>query len=294
MPADIPGLEDAIKPRSLKRLGEILVERGLLTKVSVDRMVLFAESKKMRLGSLLENVGLIKPEELADALATQYRCRQVRDFAKYSYPPNLLRMIPIEAAVEYSIFPLKLEEKRLGLAVIDPTAVRLFQEISSRHGVTVVPYVTTRTDINRAVARHYMGRNIVESPERSILLVEDDELIATSVKAILTRHGYSVETAPDGMEAFKKIFTHQPTLVITDKIMPKLGGYEFLDAVRKIPEFRFTPVILMTANATPDEEKLALEKGFFDIILKPVKEIGLMTRVRRALLSAESLYGKSA
>jgi CheY-like chemotaxis protein len=102
-----------------------------------------------------------------------------------------------------------------------------------------------------------------------------------------------VETAVDGMDAFNKIFTHKPKLVITDKVMPKLSGYEFLYAVRRIPEFRYTPVILMTAAATPDEEKEALEKGFFDFILKPVKDIGLLTRVRRAFQSAENIYGKT-
>lgn len=109
---------------------------------------------------------------------------------------------------------------------------------------------------------------------------------------ILAKHGYSVDTAVDGMEAFKKIFTQNPRLVITDKVMPKLNGYEFLDAVRKIPEFKYTPMILVTGSSTPDEEKTALEKGFFDIVLKPVREIGLVTRVKRAFESMENLYGK--
>jgi CheY-like chemotaxis protein len=95
------------------------------------------------------------------------------------------------------------------------------------------------------------------------------------------------------MEAFSKIFTLKPKLVITDKVMPKLGGYEFLFAIRSIPEFRYMPVILMTAAATPDEEKEALEKGFFDFVLKPVKEIGLLTRVQRAFQSGERLYSKT-
>ena len=53
------------------------------------------------------------------------------------------------------------------------------------------------------------------------------------------------------------------------------------------------PVILMTAAATPDEEKEALEKGFFDFVLKPVKEIGLLTRVQRAFESSDRLYCKT-
>lgn len=279
---------------SRKMLGRIFVERGLLTEVAVQRMVDHARSKNIRFGTFLEQIGLVTPEELAEALAIQYRCRKIRNFARHSFPPQLLRMIPIEMAVEHTIFPLKLEDGKLGLAVIDPTAEKLFDDISAQHNVRLILFVSTRTDINRAIARHYMGRDVVESDEKSILLVEDDELIRTAVTDVLKKHGYSVDAAPNPMEAFKKIFTHKPKLVITDKVMPKLGGYEFLDAVRKIPEFRFTPVILMTANATPDEEQIAFKKGFFDLILKPVREISLLTRVRRAFQSIDSSYCKIA
>ena len=276
-----------------EKLGEIFVRQGLLTEVAVQRMVNLARGKNIRFGTFLEQLGLITPEELAEALALQYRCRKIRNFARHSFPPQLLRMIPIAMAVEHTIFPLKLEEGILGLAVIDPTAKHLFDQISEQFKVRVMLFVSTRTDINRAIAKHYMERDIEANDEKSILLVEDDELIRTAVTNVLKKHGYVVETAPDPMEAFKIIFTHKPKLVITDKIMPKLGGYEFLDAVRNIPEFRFTPVILMTANATPDEELIAFKKGFFDIILKPVKEISLLTRVRRAFQSIEINYHRT-
>jgi CheY-like chemotaxis protein len=279
---------------SQKMLGSILQEKGLLTGVSIERMVERAKTKGMQLGPFLERIGLITPEELADALATVYRCRKIFDFARYKYHPMLLRTIPIEMAVEHTIFPLKLEDGKLGVAVLDPAIEPVLKKIAERINVQVIPFVSTRTDINRAIARHYMGRKISAVNEKSVLLVEDDALTRTIVTDILTRHGYSVESAPDGMEAFKTIFTQNPGLVITDKVMPKLNGYEFLQAVRNIPEFRFTPVILMTANATADEERVAFEKGFFDLILKPIKEIGLMTRVRRAFQAVEGLYGKSA
>ncbi|HEY6837180.1 MAG TPA: response regulator [Geobacteraceae bacterium] len=278
--------------KTRKLLGEIFVELGLLTEVSVQRLVAHARSKNMRLGALLEVLGLVTDVELAEALATQYRCRTIFDFAKYAFSEEILRLIPMEMAVEHTIFPLKLESGRLGLAVADPSEEKLFAEIAARHGVTMVPFVSTRTEINRAIAKHYLGEKLAESGARTILLVEDDALVRTIVTDMLTRKGYAVETAVDGMDAFRKIFIHKPKLVITDKVMPKLGGYEFLAAVRKIPEFRYTPMILMTAAATPDEEKEAFEKGFFDFILKPVKEIGLLTRVGRAFQSLEGVYAK--
>lgn len=273
-----------------KKLGMIFVERGLLTESTVKRMLVQAKNKNVRFGTFLEQIGLITAEELAEGLAVQYQCRKVRNFARFSYAPQLLRMIPFEMASEHTIFPLKMENGKLGLAVIDPTAEKLFERIASLHNVQLVIFISTRTDINRAIAKHYMGRELVETGEQSILLVEDDELIRTAISDTLRKHGYTVTTAPDPMEAFRTIFTHKPKLIITDKIMPKLGGYEFLDAVKKIPEFRFTPVVLMTANADPDEEHRAFKKGFFDIILKPVKEVSLLKRVQRGFHYIESMY----
>lgn len=292
MTADITPIAPPPQPR--KPLGEIFVERGLLTQASVERLIAHAKSKNIRLGELLEVIGLVTPEELAEALAIQYRVRKISDFAKYSYPREVLNLIPLEMAVKHSIFPLKLDDGRLGLAVADPTTDQLFAGISAQHNVKLVLYVATRLEINRAIARHYLGQTIAGPAGKSILLVEDDMLSREMVAKILTRQGYVVETAIDGMDAFSKIFTLKPKLVITDKVMPKLGGYEFLFAIRNIPEFRYMPVILMTAAATPDEEKEALEKGFFDFVLKPVKEIGLLTRVKRAFASREALYGKTA
>jgi len=173
-------------------------------------------------------------------------------------------------------------------------ATKVFAEIEEQLSVKVIPFVSTRADINCAIARHYMGRKINDLDARTVLIVEDDSLIRTMATDILVKHGYTVETAPDAIDAFKKIFTLNPRLLITDKVMPKLNGYEFLKAVRNIPEFRYTPVILMTANATPGEEKTAFEKGFFDLILKPVTEIGLLTRVRRAFESMDKSYDQTA
>lgn len=277
-----------------KPLGQIFVEKGLLTAITVDRLIAHAKSKKMRVGELLEVIGLVTPEELAEALAVQYRCRKIGDFSKFAYPPQVLRVIPLEQAVKNTIFPLKLDDGRLGLAVADPTTDDLFAEIAKQHNLKLVLYVATRTEINKAIARHYLGQAATPAAEKTILVVEDDLLIREMVTKILIKNGYSVETATDGMDAFSKIFALKPRLVITDKVMPKLGGYEFLFAIRNIPEFRYMPVILMTAAATPDEEKEALERGFFDFVLKPVKEIALVTRVKRAFQCSDSLYGKSA
>jgi hypothetical protein len=174
-------LLDAANQQPRKMLGEIFIERGLLTDVTVQRLIGHAKSKNIRFGTLMEAIGLVTPEELAEALASQYRCRNIHDFAKHSFSAEMLRIIPMETAVENSIFPLKLDDGKLGLAVADPTMETLFQQISAQHKVKVIRFVSTRAEINRAIARHYLGLRMAESDAKTILLVEDDALVRESV-----------------------------------------------------------------------------------------------------------------
>jgi CheY-like chemotaxis protein len=273
-----------------KPLGEIFVERGLLTRMAVQRLVEHAKYRDMRLGEFLEIMGIVTSEELAEALAIQYRCRTLLRFAHYAYPRNLLKLIPLDIAVNHTIFPLKMDDGKLALAVADPTKISLFKDLTAKNNLRVIVFVSTRLEIQRAIARHYIGRPLSEQVHNSILVVEDDELLRRNLAKTLERRGYLVETASDGYDALAKIFTTRPKLVITDKAMPKLDGMDFLQAIRHLPEFRDLPLILTTVAATQDEEERALGHGYFAVVGKPVRDVTLFTRVSRAMQSSENLY----
>jgi CheY-like chemotaxis protein len=108
---------------------------------------------------------------------------------------------------------------------------------------------------------------------------------------VLASEGYRVLTAGDGMEAFKAVIAEKPHVIITDKELPKLDGYALFDALAKVPETRFIPVILVTGTAMkPEEEAKAFDKGFFDFIIKPVAPITLKSRVKRAFQFYDHQY----
>jgi PleD family two-component response regulator len=92
------------------------------------------------------------------------------------------------------------------------------------------------------------------------------------------------------MEGFKMAITEKPQVIITDKVMPKLDGYGLFDALQKVTETMFIPVILATGVSNAFEEERAFEKGFYDFILKPVRDITLLTRVKRAFFFYEHHY----
>jgi CheY-like chemotaxis protein len=273
-----------------KRLGEIFVENGTLTEKTVQRMLAVSKRLNKRFGILLEELELIDGNELAAALATQYGCRVASNFAGFAFAPELLNLVPVDVAMQNHIFPLKLDNNRLALAMADPTESRIVKNLAANKGLTIVPFIATRTEIYAAICKHYLHKDVSESGASTVLVVEDDKLIGTMFGDFLAKHGYRVIFAADGIEAYKAVLTEKPHVVLTDLNMPKLDGYGLFDALRCIPELSTIPVILISTPLNPDEEAKAFERGFFDFIAKPVREGTLITRVKRALLFYERKY----
>jgi CheY-like chemotaxis protein len=272
-----------VTPMKRKRLGEILVEKGIITTFTAERILTLASRSGKRFGTILEEIGLITGEELSGALAIQYGYNTVSNFSKHTFPHNVLQLVSVDTAVEHSIFPLKIQNNTLALAMIDPTNEKIIHNLKENNKMNIVPFIATRKDINAAIAKHYLNLTLPEKNEDTILVVEDDKLILAMITSMLQKEGYKVVSATDGMEAFKVLISNKPRLILTDKEMPKFDGYALLASLKHMPETKTIPVILISSSSDPEEEAIAYQKGFFDYIAKPVKEITLKAKVRRAL-----------
>lgn len=112
-----------------KKLGEVLVESEIITPLTVERILKLSRASGRRFGEVLEDLGLVTGEELAQALATQYSYPVVADFAKYVFSDSLLKLMPAETAAEHIIFPLKMQGNNLALAMADPTNDKVVHNI---------------------------------------------------------------------------------------------------------------------------------------------------------------------
>jgi CheY-like chemotaxis protein len=119
--------------------------------------------------------------------------------------------------------------------------------------------------------------------QRTVLIVDDDQLIRTVLDEVLTRYGYSVISAKDGIEAFKELTQGNPDIIIIDKVMPNFDGFEFCSILRGLRKFHPIPIILISGQMTPEDEEEAMSMGFFDFIQKPIDEAALVRRVKWAL-----------
>ena len=124
--------------------------------------------------------------------------------------------------------------------------------------------------------------------EKTILVVDDNEINCEVVRDILSGFGYNIELAGGGRAALQYLAHHHPDLVILDLMMPEVSGEDVLEAIRMDAALSDIPVILLTARATEDDRIFGLQLGADDYLAKPIIADELILRVYN-LLSRISL-----
>ena len=131
-----------------------------------------------------------------------------------------------------------------------------------------------------------------------ILLVEDEEALLTMLRYNLEREGFEVVTAMNGEEALIAIDERRPDLVLLDWMLPLVSGIEVCRQVRRSPETRDLPIIMLTARGEEGDKIRALNSGADDYITKPFSPTELTARLnavlrrsRPALAADQLTYG---
>ncbi|HSN03779.1 MAG TPA: Hpt domain-containing protein [Nitrospira sp.] len=161
------------------------------------------------------------------------------------------------------------------ILVIDPG--RLFAR-ESKESLAV----TTVTE--STLLPEYEGGHGAASEEKilaPILLIDDSLSIRKFVGRMLENAGYQVETAVDGEDGLRKASAQAYRLIITDLEMPKLNGFEVIQALRSRSQTQQTPVVVMTTRAGDKHRQMAINIGASAYIAKPVEERALLQEVER-------------
>ena len=103
---------------------------------------------------------------------------------------------------------------------------------------------------------------------KKVLLIEDEELILGLLEKKLKNKGYEVSVARDGEEGLKKMRERKPDLVLLDIVMPKKGGFEVMEEMKKDPALKKIPVIIVSNSGQPVELDRAKELGAKDWLIK--------------------------
>jgi class 3 adenylate cyclase len=116
-----------------------------------------------------------------------------------------------------------------------------------------------------------------------ILVVDDMPENIEILSLRLEANGYHVESAGDGEEGLRRAREIKPDLILLDIMMPKLDGISFVRELKKDPDLRTIPVILVTAKSDTRDIVLGLEAGGDDYLTKPFDHAALLARVRSML-----------
>ena len=119
--------------------------------------------------------------------------------------------------------------------------------------------------------------------QKNIFVVEDEEDILDLIRHHLTKEGFAVSTATNGMEAVKAIQRKAPDLILLDLMLPGLEGLEVCRMLKKNDKTDGIPTLMVPATDDDRDVVAGLELGADDYIVKPFRMKELIARVRAAL-----------
>ena len=122
---------------------------------------------------------------------------------------------------------------------------------------------------------------------KRILIVEDERDMAELVSLRLTREGYDVDVAGDGVEALRRIRSDPPDLVLLDLMLPKMSGTEVANELRSDPRTSGLPIIMLTARSEDSDVVVGLQLGADDYVPKPFSMSVLVARIAAVMRRTE-------
>ena len=113
-----------------------------------------------------------------------------------------------------------------------------------------------------------------------ILIVEDEESVIDPLELLLSKEGFTIETARDGREALEKFAKTNPDLILLDLMLPEVSGTEVCRQIRAKSQ---VPIIMLTAKDTEVDKVVGLELGADDYVVKPYSKAELVARIKAVL-----------
>jgi DNA-binding response OmpR family regulator len=122
---------------------------------------------------------------------------------------------------------------------------------------------------------------------KKILIVDDEKINLEFFEVMLSKLGFIVEEANDGVEALDKVKRFFPDLILLDNIMPKMSGWEVTKTLKNDPKYSGIPIIMFSALDDVKDKVAGFELGIDDYITKPFNFSEVLARIRAVLRNRE-------
>lgn len=128
-----------------------------------------------------------------------------------------------------------------------------------------------------------MQESITDAMKAKILIVEDEPAIREMLGYSLVKEGFSFEEAADVDQARSRIGKNKPNLILLDWMLPGVSGIDYARHIRKDPDTRDIPIIMLTARSAESDKIKGLDTGADDFISKPFSTKELLSRIKAVL-----------
>ena len=119
---------------------------------------------------------------------------------------------------------------------------------------------------------------------KKIMIIDDSASIRKVVSLALKSAGYEVIESADGDEAIRRLEDETVNLIICDVNMPNMDGITFLQTIKSRPDYKFTPVIMLTTESQEEKKQAGQEAGARAWIVKPFQPDQLITAVNKLIV----------
>lgn len=143
-----------IKRIVTKQLGELLVERGVINEAQLEKAIKLQKDKGGLIGQILVMLGFAKEEEIAQALTVQYGFPYL-PLECYEMNSEAVKMIPENVCVQYNLIAVDKIGDTLTIAMSNPLNFQAVEDIETLTKCKVQVFVSTMTDVNNSIKKHY-------------------------------------------------------------------------------------------------------------------------------------------
>ncbi len=130
-----------------------------------------------------------------------------------------------------------------------------------------------------------------ETGRRTILVVDDEPAITKLLRMVLEAEGHQIVVAADGQQAMECVAARRPDLIILDVDMPQVGGFEVCRRLKRAPETRLLPILILTGTGAANARLRAWELGADEFLTKPFQTLEVAARCRSLLRQKELFDG---
>ncbi|MBI4972577.1 MAG: hypothetical protein HZC16_02025 [Candidatus Omnitrophica bacterium] len=137
-----------------KQLGELLIERGIITQEQLEKALTYQKERGGLIGEILVELGFASEEDIAQSLTAQYGFPYL-PLANYEISLAITGLVPLRVARQYMLIPIDKIGNNLTVAMSNPLNTQAIEDLELLSGCNIQTFVSTSSDIKKAIAKYY-------------------------------------------------------------------------------------------------------------------------------------------